>query len=35
MQIYGVINGYEDGSFAPKNNAVRAEAAKIINRISE
>lgn len=35
MQTYGVINGYEDGTFAPKNNAVRAEAAKIINRISQ
>ncbi len=26
----GIINGYEDGSFAPANNITRAEAAKIL-----
>ena len=26
----GIVNGYEDGTFAPKNNITRAEAAKII-----
>ncbi len=26
----GIINGYEDGSFAPANNITRAEAAKIM-----
>ncbi len=25
-----IVNGYEDGTFGPKNNATRAEAAKII-----
>lgn len=29
----GFINGYEDGSFAPKNEITRAEAAKIIANI--
>ena len=26
----GIINGYEDGSFRPKNNANRAEAAQMV-----
>lgn len=30
MKQNGVINGYEDGTFRPKANATRAEAAKII-----
>ena len=25
-----IINGYSDGSFLPKNNSTRAEAAKIV-----
>lgn len=30
MQEKGIINGYDDGSFRPMNNASRSEAAKII-----
>ncbi len=26
----GVINGMDDGSFAPRNNITRAEAAKLL-----
>ena len=26
----GIMNGYEDGSFRPRGNATRAEAAKVI-----
>lgn len=29
----GIINGYEDGSFAPKNNATRAEVAVMLYKI--
>jgi len=29
----GIVNGYEDGSFGPQNNATRAETATIIYRI--
>ena len=28
---YGVIKGYDDGSFKPNYSITRAEAAKIIN----
>ena len=28
--LYGIVNGYEDGSFRPKNSITRAEAAKIL-----
>ena len=35
MQKFGVINGYEDGTFCPQNNASRAEAAKIIYMIEK
>lgn len=34
-QQYGIINGYEDGTFKPDNNAVRSEAAKIIYVVNE
>lgn len=30
----GIVNGYEDGTFAPANNITRAEAAKIIAGVS-
>ena len=30
MSGMGYVNGYEDGSFRPRNNATRAEAAKLI-----
>ena len=30
MYALGIINGYEDGSFRPKNSITRAEAAKIL-----
>ncbi len=30
MQQGGIVSGYEDGSFLPRNNATRAEVAKII-----
>jgi hypothetical protein len=30
MQQADIINGYEDGSFRPLNNATRAEAAKML-----
>ena len=33
MCSLGIINGYEDGSFRPKNNATRAESVVIIERI--
>lgn len=33
MAAAGIINGYEDGSFKPFNNATRAEAAQIIYTI--
>ena len=32
LSSYGVINGYTDGSFAPKNKISRAEVAVIISR---
>ncbi len=35
MQKYGVLKGYEDGSFAPQRNASRAEAAKIIYMLAK
>lgn len=28
----GIINGYEDNTFKPKNNITRAEAAAIVSR---
>ena len=31
----GIINGYDDGSFMPKNTLTRAEAAAIISRLIE
>ena len=31
----GIINGYDDGSFMPKNTLTRAEAATIISRLIE
>jgi len=30
LSNYGVINGFDDGTFMPKNNCTRAQAAKII-----
>ncbi len=30
---YGIINGYEDGSFAPNGNITRAECAKIVKTL--
>lgn len=33
MQEKGIISGMEDGSFAPKNNCTRAEAAAMIYRL--
>ncbi len=30
MKVYGVINGYEDDTFRPKNTATRAEAAVML-----
>lgn len=33
MSALGFINGFEDGSFAPKNGTTRAQAAVIISRI--
>ncbi|MCY9663556.1 DUF1080 domain-containing protein [Paenibacillus alginolyticus] len=33
LQQSGVINGFEDGTFKPKNTASRAEAAQIINKV--
>lgn len=33
MASLKIVNGYEDGSFAPNANATRAEAAKIINGV--
>lgn len=33
LATLGVITGYEDGTFAPKANATRAEAAVVINRV--
>ncbi|OQB12675.1 MAG: Endo-1,4-beta-xylanase A precursor [Firmicutes bacterium ADurb.Bin193] len=35
MQKAGIINGYEDNRFAPKEKATRAEAAKIIYGLSK
>lgn len=32
---YGIVKGYEDGSFMPKNNMTRAETAVIMKRILE
>lgn len=32
---YGIINGYEDGSFRPDNVLTRAEAATIIKNITD
>ncbi|MBQ4086965.1 MAG: S-layer homology domain-containing protein [Clostridia bacterium] len=33
--LYGLINGYEDGTYRPKNHISRAEAAQILYRIAE
>lgn len=33
LQKRGIISGYENGAFMPKNNATRAEAAVILSRI--
>ena len=33
MQRYGILGGFEDGSFRPRNNATRAETAKIISKL--
>ena len=30
MRKLNIISGYEDGSFLPKNNITRAEAAKML-----
>ena len=30
VQAAGIINGYEDGTFRPKVNAKRSEAAKVL-----
>lgn len=35
MAKLGVVNGVGDGTFAPKKNATRAEAAKVIAKLSE
>jgi len=35
MAGLGVVNGMGNGSFAPKNTATRAEAAKVIARLTE
>ena len=35
IQEKGIINGYEDGSFGPKNNATRSEAARIIYELAK
>lgn len=35
MQKAGIINGFEDGTFAPQNSATRAEAARILYLIYE
>lgn len=35
IQEMGIINGYEDGSFGPKNNATRSEAARIIYELAK
>ena len=35
MSERGVINGYDDNTFRPKNNATRAEAAKIIYMLTK
>ena len=32
---YGLIKGYEDGSYKPKNHITRAEAAQILMRVAE
>lgn len=32
---YGIINGYEDGTFRPANNITRAEAAKMLSKVVE
>ena len=31
----GIINGYDDGSFMPRNELTRAEAAAIISKLAE
>ena len=33
-QLHGWINGYPDGTFRPNNSITRAEAAKLINRVT-
>lgn len=33
-QLYGWINGYPDGTFRPNHSITRAEAAKLINRVT-
>ena len=35
MKYFGIINGVGENMFAPKNNATRAETAKIIYGLSE
>lgn len=35
MNSRGYVNGYDDGSFRPYNNASRAEAAKLIYSVSK
>ena len=30
---HGIINGYEDGSFAPNGSITRAECAKIVKTL--
>ena len=31
--LYGIVNGYEDGTFRPNNNITRAETFAMINRV--
>ena len=33
MMAKGILNGYPDGTFRPKNNITRAEIAALITRI--
>lgn len=33
-QLHGWINGYQDGTFRPNHSITRAEAAKLINRVT-
>ena len=34
-QLHGWINGYQDGTFRPNASITRAEAAKLINRVTD